>query len=211
MRWSRHHPVLTVALRINRLNSQTLLGSNTFIRHVSGRGTLALVAILPSTLAGDVGDIDWKLETRERKRTLHNIERATRAHGTKAGHALGITWRKNAWRRTNIDMDGKLVNSNKRNKGAIRSGAEKLRTQRGGHDVVICFPELDSDAQKGLQLRRAERLSKRWSWDRLRGYNRVRGALELNDEKALQMVGVERGKEGGEKRSNRIFPASIPE
>jgi hypothetical protein len=35
--------------------------------------------------------------------------------------------------------------------------------------------------------------------------------LELNDEKALQMVGGERGKEGGEKRPNRIFLPSIPE
>jgi hypothetical protein len=161
-RWSRHHPVLTVALRINsRLNSQTLLGSNTvFIRHVSGRGNLALVTILPSTLAGDVGNIDWKLEARERKRTLHNIERATGAHGTKAGHALGITWRKNAWCRTNIDVDRKLVNSNKRNKGAIRSGAEKLRTQRGGHDVVIRPPELDFDTQKACNS------------EELRGYQR---------------------------------------
>jgi hypothetical protein len=160
-RWSRHPPVLTIALRIHRLNSQTLLWSSTvFIRHVSGRGALTLVAILPRTLAGD---IDWKLETREGKSTLHNIERATRAHGTKAGHTLGITWRKNAWCRTNIDMDRKLINSNKRNKGTIRSGAEKLRTQRGGHDVIIRSPELDSDAPNGLQLRRAERLSKMWS------------------------------------------------
>lgn len=143
-RWGRHRPVLTIAVRIHRLDGQTLLGSNTvFIRHVSGRR--ALVAILPGTLTGDVGDIDGKLETRERKSTLHNIERATGPHGTKAGHALGITWRKNAWCRTNIDMDRKLVNSNKRNKGTIRSGAEKLRTERGGHDAAIRSPELDFD------------------------------------------------------------------
>jgi hypothetical protein len=35
--------------------------------------------------------------------------------------------------------------------------------------------------------------------------------VELNDEKALQMVGVEREKEGREKRSVRIFLASIAE
>jgi hypothetical protein len=45
-------------------------------------------------------------------------------------------------------MDRKLVNSNKRHKGTIRSGAEKLGTKRGGHDVGFALLSFTSTESK---------------------------------------------------------------